>query len=60
LFTHPDFNYFMTSLEGLSRAQTAAKVKGYLADNPQVKSDMTGIRQPLLDIKNRCGAPPSP
>jgi hemophore-related protein len=60
LFTHPDFNYFMTSLEGLSRAQTAAKVKVYLADNPQVKSDMTGIRQPLLDIKNRCAAPPSP
>jgi hypothetical protein len=21
---------------------------------------MTGIRQPLVDIKNRCGAPPGP
>jgi heme-binding protein len=60
LFTHPDFNYFMTSREGLSRAQTADKVKVYLADNPQVKSDITGIRQPLVDIKNRCAAPPSP
>ena len=31
LFTHPDFNWFMTSLEGLNRAQTGAKVKDYLA-----------------------------
>ena len=23
--------------------------------NPQVKAELTGIRQPLVDIKNRCG-----
>jgi hemophore-related protein len=60
LFTHPDFNWFMTSLEGLDRAQTGAKMKDYMAANPQVKNDITGIRQPLVDLKNRCGAPPSP
>src|SRR3954452_1303862 len=46
LFTHPDFNWFMTSLEGLDRAQTGAKVKDYMAANPQVKNDIPGIRQP--------------
>jgi heme-binding protein len=60
LFTHPDFNYFMTSLEGLNREQTGAKIKDYLNVHPQVKADMTGIRQPLVDLRDRCGAPPSP
>jgi hypothetical protein len=31
-----------------------------LDSHPDVKADMTGIRQPLVDIKDRCGAPPSP
>jgi heme-binding protein len=60
LFTHPDFNYFMTSLEGLSREDVGAKVKDYLNVHPDTKADMTGIRQPLVDIKDRCGAPPGP
>jgi heme-binding protein len=60
LFTHPDVNNYVTSLKGLSRAQVAAKMKAYMAANPDVKADMAGIRQPLVDIKDRCGAPPSP
>lgn len=60
LFTHPDVNAFFTSLAGLPRDQVLAKVKGYMAANPQVKADITGIRQPLLDIKNRCGAGVAP
>ncbi|WP_059014076.1 heme-binding protein [Mycobacterium sp. M26] len=55
LFTHPDVNAFFTSLGGLPRAQVLARVKTYMAANPAVKADITGIRQPLLDIKNRCG-----
>ena len=35
-------------------------MKDYLAQHPDVKNDITGIRQPLVDLKNRCGAPPSP
>jgi heme-binding protein len=57
LFTHPDVNNFFSSLEGVSRAQTGAQVKAYMAAHPDVQADMTGIRQPLVDIKNRCGAP---
>lgn len=60
LFTHPDYNYFVTSLEGLSRSQVSAQMKTYLADHPDTKIDITGIRQPLADLKDRCGAPPTP
>ena len=60
LFTHPDLNDFMTSLGGLSRSQVASKVKGYMASHPDEQADMAGIRQPLVDIRDRCGAPPSP
>src|SRR5258708_15016006 len=60
LFTHPDFNWFMTSLEGLPRDQVSNQMKDYLNVHPDVKNDIMGIRQPLVDIKGRCGAPPSP
>src|SRR4029453_16846621 len=60
LFTHPDLNDFMTTLKAMSREQVAAKVKGYMASPPDEKADMANIRQPLTDIKDRCGAPPSP
>jgi hemophore-related protein len=60
LFTHPDLNDFMTSLKAMSREQVASKVKGYWVSHPDEQADMTGIRQPLVDIKDRCGAPPSP
>jgi hemophore-related protein len=55
LFTHPDVNWFFTSLEGLPRDEVRGKVQDYLNANPQVKTDLTGIRQPLVDLKNRCG-----
>jgi heme-binding protein len=56
LFTHPDVNWFFTSLEGLPRDQVRTEVTGYLNQNPQTKADLTGIRQPLVDLKNRCGS----
>jgi heme-binding protein len=55
LFTHPDVNWFFTSLEGLPREELRDDVQTYLDANPQVKADLTGIRQPLVDLKNRCG-----
>ena len=55
LFNHPDVNYFFTSLEGKTRDQVRAEVDKYMNANPMVKGEMTGIRQPLVDIKNRCG-----
>ncbi|MCV7301972.1 heme-binding protein [Mycobacterium barrassiae] len=55
LFTHPDVNFFFTSLEGVPRDEVQDDVKAYLDANPQAKADLTGIRQPLVDLKNRCG-----
>src|SRR3954468_15101088 len=60
LFTHPDLNDFMTSLKAMSREQVAAKVKQYMAVHPDEQADTANIRQPLVDIRDRCGAPPSP
>lgn len=55
LFTHPDVNWFFTSLEGVPREEVRDDVQNYLNQHPQVKADLTGIRQPLVDLKNRCG-----
>jgi hemophore-related protein len=60
LFSHPDVNWFFTSLEGLPRDQVRSQVQDYLAGNPSAKADLTGIRQPLVDMKNRCGTAPAP
>jgi hemophore-related protein len=62
LFGHPDVNNFFNGLEGLTRDQAKPKVTAYMKSHPQAKADLAGIRQPLTDIKNRCGnpAPPPP
>ncbi|WP_445168067.1 heme-binding protein [Mycolicibacterium sp. Dal123E01] len=58
LFTHPDVNAFFTGLEGAPRDTIRSEVKQYLDYNPSVKADLQGIRQPLVDLKNRCGNSP--
>lgn len=60
LFTHPDVNWFFTSLEGLPRDEVRTEVTEYLDQNPTTKAELTGIRQPLVDLKNRCGSAPAP
>ncbi|MCV7194454.1 heme-binding protein [Mycolicibacterium brumae] len=55
LFTHPDVNNFFTSLHGLSRDEITTKVNDYFAAHPQEQAEISSIRQPILDIKNRCG-----
>lgn len=60
LFTHPDVNYFFTSLEGLPRDEVRTQVKDYMDANPVAKADLTNIRQPLVDLKERCGSAPAP
>lgn len=59
LFEHPPVNDFFTSLEGQPRDQVKTKVNDYLNANPQTKTDLTGIRQPLIDLKTRCGTLPT-
>ncbi len=60
LVDHPDVNNFFNGLEGLTRDQAKPKVQAYMKTHPQTKTDLAGIRQPLMDIKNRCGNPGPP
>ena len=54
MFTHPDVNAFFSTLKGQPRDQIRSQVQTYLDNNPQTKSDLAGIRQPLRDMKARC------
>jgi heme-binding protein len=54
LFSHPDVNAFFTSLKGQPKSAIRDDVQSYLNANPQVKADLQQIRQPLVDLKNRC------
>lgn len=53
-FAHPDVNAFFSSLRGEPKDQRRGQVEAYLNNNPQTKSDLAGIRQPLKDMKARC------
>ena len=57
LFTHPWVNDFFTSLQGQPRDQIRTQVEDYLAANPREQAELQAIRQPLTDLRNRCGTP---
>jgi heme-binding protein len=54
LDSHPDVNNFFTSLHGKPNSEIQSDVANYMNANPQVQSDLNGIRQPLTDLRNRC------
>jgi hemophore-related protein len=60
LFGHPDVNDFFTSLRGLPNEEVHDKVKTYMDANPQTETEITGIRQPLTDLRSRCDLGPGP
>jgi heme-binding protein len=60
LTAHPDVNDFFTSLKGQPKDQIGEKVQTYLDANPTTKADLQAIRQPSVDFRTRCGAPPTP
>ena len=55
LFTHPDVNEFVTNLKGQPRDQVLNDVQQYLDARPQTKAEIRAIRQPLADLRSRCG-----
>ena len=57
LFTHPDVNAFFTSLKGKPRDQMRTDVQAYLDANQQVRDEITAVRQPAADFRDRCNAP---
>lgn len=60
LFTHPDLNGFIDTMQGRTREQVADQMKVYMASHPQENAEMAGIRQPLVDLKNHCGTTGDP
>jgi|SRR5271166_1893547 len=54
MFNHPDVNAFFTGLAGQDRDVLRNNAENYLNANPQVRFDLRGIRQPLVDFKARC------
>jgi heme-binding protein len=59
LFSHPDVNNFFTGLRGQPNEEIHGDVQNYMNANPQVESEINGIRQPLTDLGNRCDYHPN-
>jgi heme-binding protein len=55
LFSRPDVNNFFTSLRGQPNDEVPTNVRNYLDANPLVRLELTAIRQPLIDLRTRCG-----
>lgn len=58
LFTHPDVNGFYTGLQDRSKDQIRDDVQNYFNANPDEQADLENIRQPMVDIKQRCNWTP--
>lgn len=57
LWTHPDVNNFLSSLQGSSKGDAWDKVNAYFKANPDVKNAIDAIRGPSMELRNRCGIP---
>lgn len=60
LFGHPDVNDFFTSLRGLPNNEVHDRVQAYMDGHPQTEAEITGIRQPLTELRSRCDLAASP
>ncbi|MGB2918853.1 MAG: hemophore-related protein, partial [Mycobacterium sp.] len=56
----PPVNDFFTNLGKVPNDQKRDALASYLDANPQVKADLSGIRQPAKDFRARCGGGPGP
>jgi hemophore-related protein len=54
LFTHPDVNGFYTDLEDQPKDKIGEDVQNYFNANPQEQADLASIRQPMIDVRQRC------
>ncbi|WP_395309291.1 heme-binding protein [Mycobacterium sp. AMU20-3851] len=55
LFTHPDVNDFYTNLHGTPQDEVPAATRAYFDAHPQQHAELKGMRQPLVDFRDRCG-----
>jgi heme-binding protein len=57
LFTHPDVNNFFTGLKGKTSEEMRTEITAYADANPQVRDEITAVRRPASDFRDRCNAP---
>ena len=57
LFTHPNVNDFFTGLKGKTREEMRTEITAYADANPQVRDEITTVRQPAAEFRDRCNAP---
>lgn len=60
LFTHPDVNAFFTGLQSMPSDQVRTELVAYMDAHPQTHDELRGIRAPMVDLRNRCGAAVAP
>ena len=60
LFNHPPVNEFFATLKGQTRDQMQPQVQAYMDANPQVQTELQGIKQPADDFLNRCDQQSNP
>jgi heme-binding protein len=58
LFTHPDVNGFYTDLQEQPKDQVRTDVQNYFNANPDEQAELENIRQPMVDIRQRCNWTP--
>jgi heme-binding protein len=54
LYTHPDLNGFYTDLQDRPKDQIRDDVQQYFDANPQEQADLENIRQPMVEVRQRC------
>jgi hemophore-related protein len=54
LFTHPDVNGFYTDLQDQPKDQIRDDLQNYFNANPEEQADLESIRQPMIDVRQRC------
>lgn len=57
LWTHPEVNDFLTSVQGLDPDDAFTQTKDYLTANPDIKAQMDAIQAPADDLRARCNIP---
>lgn len=57
LYAHPDVNEFYTGLRNRPDDEIPEAVRSFFADHPQAHDDLLRLRQPLTDLRARCGLP---
>lgn len=58
LFTHPEVNDFFTNLHGRPNEEVPDATRVFFDAHPREHAELRGIRQPLVDFRNRCGLNP--